>query len=726
MRGKASAIWGLASALLICGVGCVAPFGQSPGPTSPRGVSEEQSLEEILKQLGVNASLLGGPIAVEPPPPVAFFLDRTGVLKPADARTYPSPSAERGFAQTLAWRSGSEQTAPAAAPMAPIETVGYYGFVEIIAPAPGPEARPAWPTLTMPVVFQAYKLPELAPEPLTVQATWDAPLGFAGLARISSRDVQLDANAVPVPDRWRIGFPDWDRYGNGHPPVDDYLYVQGHWWDPFNQNVFKGDYPIYGQHLFLDITATTQIDFELRQVPTAATSFESTAGPGQRDFFGNPNQFAYSQNFFFSFDLFHGDASFKPVDWRIKLTPAFNINYLAVDELAVVSPNVDAGTTRTRTFFTLQEWFGEVKLFDLGSDYDFVSVRAGSQPFTSDFRGFIFSDVNRGVRLFGNAFSNQDQFNLVYFDMLEKDTNSLLNTFKNREQQVVVANFYRQDFIFPGYTAEWSIHYDHDSPTTLFDTNGFLVRPDPVGTFQPHTIDVAYLGWAGDGHIGPINISHAFYWALGHDSLNPLANQPQTINAQMVAIELSKDFDWLRFRTSFFWSSGDHDISNHTATGFDTIDDNPNFAGGEFSYWQRQQLKLFGVNLVQTNSLVPDLRSSKFQGQANFVNPGLYLGNFGIDAELTPKLRLVNNANLLWFDSVNPLQQFLYQDHINHFIGVDLSTGLEYRPLLSNNVIIKAGLATLLPGQGFHDVFDSYDHGARILFAGFVEATLSY
>ena len=34
------------------------------------------------------------------------------------------------------------------------------------------------------------------------------------------------------------------------------------------------------------------------------------------------------------------DASFKPVDWRIKLTPAFNVNYLATDELAVVSPDV--------------------------------------------------------------------------------------------------------------------------------------------------------------------------------------------------------------------------------------------------------------------------------------------------------------------------------------------------------------------------------------------------
>ncbi|MBI2806421.1 MAG: hypothetical protein HYX68_15685 [Planctomycetes bacterium] len=567
---------------------------------------------------------------------------------------------------------------------------------------------------------------ELPPESPLHQTPSDAPLGFAGRSRVLPRDGQESNHFVPMEDRWRTGFPAWDRYGKGHPPVDDYPYVPGRWWDPFNQNVFKADYPIYGQNLFLDITGTTQAFFEPRQVPTGTTPFESTARPNSKDFFGSPNQFFYAQNFFLSFDLFHGDAAFRPVDWRVKLTPAFNVNYLAVNELAVVSPDVTQGTTRGRTFAALQEWFAEVKLADLGPDYDFVSVRAGAQPFTSDFRGFIFSDINRGVRLFGNRLSNRDQFNVVYFAQLEKDTNSFLNTFRNRSQQIVIANYYRQDFIFPGYTAQWSMHYNHDAPTFKFDNNGFLVRPDPVGVFQPHRIDVVYLGWAGDGHVSRLNVNHAFYWALGHDSRNPLANQPQTINAQMAALELSVDFDWLRLRTSFFWASGDRNISNRHATGFDTILDNPNFAGGDFTYWQRQQLRLFGVNLNQRMSLVPDLRSSKFQGQSNFVNPGLYLGNLGFDVEATPRLRFINNANLLWFDSLNPLQQFTYQQNMNRFIGVDLSTGLEYRPYLNNNMIFRAGLSTLLPGQGFKELFDTFDHPARPLLAGFVEAVLTF
>src|SRR6185295_13241242 len=115
----------------------------------------------------------------------------------------------------------------------------------------------------------------------------------------------------------------------------------------------------------------------------------------------------------------------------------------------------------------------------------------------------------------------------------------------------------------------------------------------------------------------------------GSDSRNPLANTQQDISGYMGAVELSYDRDWARFRTSYFYSSGDNNVNNRHATGFDSIFDNPNFAGGEFSFWQRQQIPLFGVNLVQRNSLIPDLRSSKIQGQVNFVNPGLQLFNSG-------------------------------------------------------------------------------------------------
>ncbi len=554
----------------------------------------------------------------------------------------------------------------------------------------------------------------------------DPPLGYTGPSGILPSEGAESSHFVPVEDRWRLGYPEWDRYDKGHPLLDDYPYMLGRLFDPYNQNVLKGDYPIWGQHTFLDITALANLSFEPRQLPTQTTAFESTSLPFRENFFGRSSSFITLDYFSFSVDLFHGDAAFKPVDWRIKLVPTLGVSNFSFSELAQVSPNVLQGTERTRTFWALQEAFIEAKLADLSPDYDFLSIRAGNQPFISDFRGFLFSDINRGVRLFGNLNSNRDQFNLVYFRQWEKDTNTALNTFNDRRQNLFFANYYRQDFLFPGYTTQFSLTYDNDPGSFLFDNNRVLVRPDPVGIFQKHAVNVGYFGWAGDGHIGRFNLTHQFYWAFGYDQLNPLANQAQTINAQMAAIEGSYDRDWVRFRASFFWSSGDHNINNAQATGFDTILDAPNFAGGPFSFWNRQQIPLFGVNLVQRLSLVPDLRSSKIQGQANFVNPGLLLPTLGMDFDLTPKLKLITNYNLLWFDATNVLEHFLFDGKIDRFIGADLSWGCEYRPLLSENVVLISGVSMLLPGQGFNDLYNNFDSRVSTLVAGFANVLLAF
>jgi hypothetical protein len=554
----------------------------------------------------------------------------------------------------------------------------------------------------------------------------DAPLGFTGPSSIVPREGQTSSHFVPIEDRWRIGLPEWDRYGLNHPPLDDHPYTLGREHDPYHQNVLKGDYPIIGQHTFLNFTGEIIADFEGRQVPTPTTPFESTSHPGEFDFFGNPNQFFTTDFFVASFDLFHGDAAFKPVDWRIKLTPIFDMNYLDVEELAVVNPNVKAGTTRFRDWWSLEEWFAEVKLADTSPDYDFTSVRVGSQPFLSDFRGFIFQDTNRAIRLFGTQDANRDQFNVYYQYWQEKETNSQLNTFIDRPKQTFIMNCYRQDFIWPGYTAQLNFIYDRDQADMEFDRNDFLVRPDPVGVATPHSVSSYYLGWTGDGHINRFNVSHAYYWAFGRDTLNPIAGQPLDISAHMAAIEVSYDRDWARLRGSFFFASGDANPFDHHGTGFDTIIDNPNFAGGGFSYWDRQQIKLLGVNLVQGFSLVPDLRSSKIQGQPNFVNPGLYLGNIGADFDVTPKLRFISNLNLLWFDTTQALEAFVFQSGIHRFIGTDLSLGMEYRPHLNNNIIVVAGVQGLVPGDGFRDLYNPIVGNVPALFAGFMNLQLRY
>ena len=511
----------------------------------------------------------------------------------------------------------------------------------------------------------------------------------------------------PEPNRWRVTMPDWNRYGTG----GEHPYVKGHRWDPFDRNKWKGDVPIIGQQTFFNFTGISDTLFDGRRLPVP--SDVSTARPGSSDFFGKGEQVFLDQLFLFSFDLFHGDAAFRPVDWRIRVTPAVSLNYLDVRELGIVKVDVRGGTTRLDSHVGFQEAFAEVKLHDLSPNFDFISVRAGIQELNADFRGFLFVDEQPGVRFFGNLESNRWQYNLAYFNLLEKNTNSGLNSFARRKQQVIIANVYRQDFLFQGYTAQFSVDYNDDAASVHYDDNGFLVRPSPIGAVvsnnmvQPHSIHAAYLGWTGDGHIGRVNVTNAFYQALGTDSLNPIAGRAVTINAQMAALELSVDKDWIRFKGSLFYASGSANPRSGRARGFDAIEDFPEFAGGIFSLWNREGIRLTGsgANLTSPDSLLPSLRSNKDEGQANFVNPGIFLANLGTDFDLTPKLRGFVNVNYLRFMRTEPLELLLFQAPIHHTIGVDSSIGVRYRPPLTENISITAGAATLVPGEGLRDIY---------------------
>jgi hypothetical protein len=505
----------------------------------------------------------------------------------------------------------------------------------------------------------------------------------------------------PMPARWEYQFPAYRRYNeNG-----EYPYVRGRWYDPFNRNKLKGDYPLFGNRTFFNMTLISDTFFDGRRLPTP--SGVSSEDPDSRQFFGQFGQYFMSENLTFSFDLFRGDAAFRPIDWRIRVTPEVNINYLAAKELGIVNIDVRKGTTRLDAHLGLQEAFVEVKLRDLTHAYDFVSARAGIQSFNSDFRGFIFNDQEPGLRIFGNLRSNRYQYNAVYFAMLEKDTNSGLNRLDYRNQQVFIANLYRQDFFKPGYTIQVSFHYDKDDPTFKFDANNFLVRPAPIGNVKPHSIRAYYYGLTGDGHIGRLNLTHAFYQVLGHDSFNPIAGRRVGINAQMAAAELSIDKDWLRLRASFFYASGDKKPRDGTARGFDAIFDNPNFVGGFFSFWNREGIRLTstGVALVAPGSLIPSLRSSKIQGQANFVNPGLFVYNAGLDVEITPKLRGFANLNLIRFDRTAPLELVLFQKPIRAGVGADSGLGVTYRPPLTDNIVITGGVNAFTPFRGFKDIY---------------------
>jgi hypothetical protein len=533
-----------------------------------------------------------------------------------------------------------------------------------------------------------------------------------------------------VPNRWALRQPDYQRYSQ----KGEYVYVKPHWYDPFNQNRLKGDEPIWpeflGQQVFLNLTASAETSFEGRRVPSPSNV--SSAHAGSSDFFGKGEQAFLDQTLRFSFDLFHGDASFKPVNWRVRFTPEFSLNDLKVRELGIVGPDVRSGTNRFDNHLGVQEAFVEVKLLAFGPNYDFVSARAGIQQFNADFRGFLFVEQQPALRVFGNLHSDRIEYNFGYFHFLEKNTNSGLNTFDRRHQQVVLGNVYLQDFLFPSYTAEFLAAWNKDDPSLHYDDNGFLVRPAPMGNVinqNPgagpilHGINVGYFGWLGSGHIRRINLTHAFYQALGKDTFNPIAGRRVTIDAQMAAAEISYDKDWMRYRISAFYTSGDAHPRDGRARGFDSIFDLPNFAGGLFSFWNREGIRLLGSGILLTapGSLIPSLRASKEEGQANFVNPGIFLANAGADFEITPKLRGFANFNYLRFERTEPLQFLLFQSPIRHTIGEDAGIGVEYRPPLTENIVLTGGASALQPGRGFKDIYTG-----RTLFSLFGSAKFTF
>jgi hypothetical protein len=121
----------------------------------------------------------------------------------------------------------------------------------------------------------------------------------------------------------------------------------------------------------------------------------------------------------------------------------------------------------------------------------------------------------------------------------------------------------------------------------------------------------------------------------------------------------------------------------------------------------RQGFNLAGtaVNLKQRNSLVPNLRTSKTQGQANFVNPGIFIYSLGLEIDTTPKLKTLLNANYIRLADTDTIKTALLTDKARPEMGWDLSIGWQYRPLLTDNVILSGGFGALIPGSGFRDIY---------------------
>jgi hypothetical protein len=359
----------------------------------------------------------------------------------------------------------------------------------------------------------------------------------------------LPRESIPLPDRWRL----MQALGFRFP-----------WYDPYNQNVLKGDLPVtrLGDDMFIIVGAIFDGLAEFRQVPTPVSpslAFGDTA----TDSLGVPDQQLQAGTLLLNLAFTKGNTTYMPPEVEVRFAPVFTVNRAEVREAGVVRADpLDCGSTRpvgddgdgpgdgsdgsddgldtlpgsgesgsgaeagsgsdplgrlerlnrdsrcvrVDSFVGIQEFFVDYHLRDVSDRYDFDSIRVGIQPYNNDFRGFLFQDLPFGVRLFGNRANNVWQYNLGWFRRIEKDTNSGLNDIWQalRKDDLFLANVYRQDFPIVGFTSGLSLVHNRNREQRLYrDDNGFVVRPAVFGSAsrQPSPYSVTYLGYAGDGHL---------------------------------------------------------------------------------------------------------------------------------------------------------------------------------------------------------------------------------
>ncbi len=465
-----------------------------------------------------------------------------------------------------------------------------------------------------PEVSETHVEEKEASTPTVVLKPWQ-PQDRWRVSKYSARSLRnrwrvLDATGVPVP----------------RPSI----------FDPYNQNPLKGDFPVLGQNTFMVFTG----------VATPASAFSSQ----------NNAAIQANSNFVTALEFFHGSTVFKPKDWSLKASANAKLDFIDANK----NQNID-----------LLELFGEVKLFDVGDNFDFTSLRAGIQGFASDFDGFIFKDVNLGAQLFGELRQNRHQWALAYFDRLNKGGS--VADFNLLGQQVFAASLFWEDIFKPGFKTVFSFLYNRDRAV------------------DENNLDVFYLGFASAGNFGRFEFNPTFNFAFGTEGFNPIAQSETTVTAFLAGMELAYVKNHRNYRTAAFVASGDGNPNDDQATGFDSINDNIALFGAGNSF-------IIGATqfFTNANSFLP---SNRTEGISNFVNPGMVLLNLGLDLVLTPKTFFQFDANNFRFLNTSSLENVDERQ-----VGNEIVAALNYRVFLNENFIFQLGGSAFFPAAGGEQV----------------------
>ena len=457
---------------------------------------------------------------------------------------------------------------------------------------------------------------------------------------------------------------------------------------------------------------------------------QTTEQPGSNDVFGKQSTASSSsQTFIAGVALIKGNTAFMPPHIEYRLTLALNVNYVDVGRAARA---VRRAVARAPTASTMRSASRKPSstIISATSPTASISTPSGSASSRSsfDFRGFLFHDQQLGVRLFGNRDNNRFQYNLAAIWRLEKDTNSRPqrhHSRRPRDDWIVHANLFRQDFPFVGLTSQASLTYNinRERGEIEVDDNGFPVRPALIGNLRARNYDVVYLGYNADGRIGRVNLTASAYAAarLGPEQR---LHRPRTraIQSFFVAAEPSyrlrldplprrRPVRERRRRSVSTISSAASTRSSRTrsspaptpATGSARPSPSPAAAAPSRS----------------TAATASSTRCARRRSRASPTSPiPARCCSASAPISTSPRsLRLSANVNHLWFHQTEMLRGAAHRRARSAATSAGTSRAAAiWRPQATQNLVFRLSGAVLQPGTGFRDLFANERPRPALLF----------
>ena len=211
-----------------------------------------------------------------------------------------------------------------------------------------------------------------------------------------------------------------------------------------------------------------------------------------------------------------------------------------------------------------------------------------------------------------------------YFDQAEKDTNSELNTFDDRASDTLHRELLPAGLHLARLHGAGQLHYNHDKAEHGVRRERFprAARSGRRLRSRTRSTRTTWAGPAtGTSTASTSRTPSTGCWATTTSTRSPGSRRTSTPRWPRSSCRTTAT--GCASARSFFFAvrRPQHLERQHgppASTRSSTI---RNFAGGEFSYWQRQQIKLFGVNLVKPAASCPTCGRARSRGRRTSSTP---------------------------------------------------------------------------------------------------------